>query len=785
MQESSNLSRMSEHLTNSNILCSRKTYGKKKDYRNLSISNENGGSFSATVSEQLKNNGTSLLSNYSEELYAEENFESVTTVTSNYSENSNIQKDSVVNSEICLFNDEDTDYYFPVSTDSPRDHDSFPSTPEASSCGSNYQRTRKNLKNRLSNQQYGSEETPESTSHEENPNSVNDSKSASNFLNLKQAPSSTKQNYLDSVGSQVEHTKNGIKASDAYVNKLPQNPVLFQTADQAGKIYGKGSMLQNPSKNSSNVLSILDLVSRFTASSNRAPQKTNPCNKRKRIQKECESVPAKKTSIVNHSVSSKVNSVEKKIINSAISIGSYSKSAILKSDVISTVSYQGALKKGDVKSPSKAPKHHHTPKKGNNESVDNMKGSVGVIKSVNNPSVPKKGDVKTPSKAVQKGNNRSVDSTERSIQMLQKYVSKNKTVKDYATTKVKCSSSSSLATSDLRLVRNETAEKIQSGNGDKQIEKPPFVQSEEYTVQNQALNNITEKNVSLNFVPTMPMIIAPNPPISQEGAMSPLYLWVTPSITDNSIQSDNCAVSNENLRDLSIPGPSTLNNDDSSVKTSDFYVKNLCAEETTTTTTTVINQTDIRCGQQKRFFRPRTHLNDGIEFHRFMANGFKNIENNCILKCKEESNQFFSMNPSLLNITVKEFFDTPSLTDVLLDYVNGLDMGKPLAVPNPNKGYDFPENFENENLLRVVKDFVHTAISYMIPANASKPLHISYSRIIKAAMLKMSSREFIVIMQVFKRTGQLFKLKDVCARLSLVALFVIFDEYKNKNRKCR
>ncbi|GBO23587.1 hypothetical protein AVEN_2585-1 [Araneus ventricosus] len=741
MQESSNLSRMSEHLTNSNILCSRKTYGKKKDYRNLSISNENGGSFSATVSEQLKNNGTSLLSNYSEELYAEENFESVTTVTSNYSENSNIQKDSVVNSEICLFNDEDTDYYFPVSTDSPRDHDSFPSTPEASSCGSNYQRTRKNLMNR---------------------------------------------HHMKKIRIlQVEHTKNGIKASDAYVNKLPQNPVLFQTADQAGKIYGKGSMLQNPSKNSSNVLSILDLVSRFTASSNRAPQKTNPCNKRKRIQKECESVPAKKTSIVNHSVSSKVNSVEKKIINSAISIGSYSKSAILKSDVISTVSYQGALKKGDVKSPSKAPKHHHTPKKGNNESVDNMKGSVGVIKSVNNPSVPKKGDVKTPSKAVQKGNNRSVDSTERSIQMLQKYVSKNKTVKDYATTKVKCSSSSSLATSDLRLVRNETAEKIQSGNGDKQIEKPPFVQSEEYTVQNQALNNITEKNVSLNFVPTMPMIIAPNPPISQEGAMSPLYLWVTPSITDNSIQSDNCAVSNENLRDLSIPGPSTLNNDDSSVKTSDFYVKNLCAEETTTTTTTVINQTDIRCGQQKRFFRPRTHLNDGIEFHRFMANGFKNIENNCILKCKEESNQFFSMNPSLLNITVKEFFDTPSLTDVLLDYVNGLDMGKPLAVPNPNKGYDFPENFENENLLRVVKDFVHTAISYMIPANASKPLHISYSRIIKAAMLKMSSREFIVIMQVFKRTGQLFKLKDVCARLSLVALFVIFDEYKNKNRKCR
>ncbi|GBL75028.1 hypothetical protein AVEN_243820-1 [Araneus ventricosus] len=196
---------------------------------------------------------------------------------------------------------------------------------------------------------------------------------------------------------------------------------------------------------------------------------------------------------------------------------------------------------------------------------------------------------------------------------------------------------------------------------------------------------------------------------------------------------------------------------------------------------------DKNCDQQKRFFRPRRNVIVGIEFHRFLIESVKKIVNNDIVQCKEDADKIFSMNPHLLNMTVKEFFDTPTVTDVLLDYINELDLDKPLVGYKPNKGYDFPEDYENKSLLRVVKDFVRYAIYCIIPENTSKALNISYARIVKTAMVKMSSREFRMVILVFRKTEPLFQLKDVCARLSIVALYVIFDkyikDYRRKNRK--
>ncbi|KAF8796718.1 hypothetical protein HNY73_001064 [Argiope bruennichi] len=345
---------MLEHLMDLNILQSRKTYGSKKNYGSSSVFN---GIYKP-------------FPDFIEELYAEEISVSATSVTnSSYSKN-NIQKD--VNPDICLFSDEDTDYYISGSTDSPKGRIPSP-IPETSSSGSNYQGMRKNLKNPLNNEQYNSENTFELPPHVENLNSVADTntfKSAGDFLNPNQVTLSVKQNSLLSKNSQANHPRIDVISSDDSVNKSPQKSNKTPPMPP----FGKALFFENPLINQS-IFPIIDLVKKFSVNNNQVRAKNNPSSKK--IKEKCELSSAKKKSkVANSASSSKINSLDKKTLNSTVSVRKASKNVILKSGVIKT----------------------------NIRSFDKVERSVDMIGCVRNTNTSKKYGIKMPSKAVQKRN---------------------------------------------------------------------------------------------------------------------------------------------------------------------------------------------------------------------------------------------------------------------------------------------------------------------------------------------------------------------------------------------
>ncbi|XP_055947847.1 uncharacterized protein LOC129981161 [Argiope bruennichi] len=693
--ESSDFPKMSEHLTDSNILQSKKTYGRNKNYASLSVYSE---SFSAFV----------------EELCTEENSAFATSITSSsYSKNKD-QED--VNSEFCLFNDEDTDYYISSSND-------WISSPnlETASSHSNYQRTRKNQKDRLNNKLYNSEKTFKLPSHEENSNSEADDKefkSASDFLNLDQATISLKQS---SLLSHNNHAGIDVISSDDPVDVLPQKSSTtstMQVAKPSGLVFGKGLFFENPLINTS-IFSIVDLVKRFSVNN----AKNNPSSKKNN--EGCELASIKKKSVANRAASSKRNSFDTKTLNSTVSVKKSRKSVIFKNNEINLGNLD--VKKNNAKTPRSIPKR-------NVRSFDKVEGNVD-ISYARNTDTPKKSSAKTFSEAVQEGN------IKRSV-------------------KAEVKSSITHITSDFHLVGNGTTGKMQSDCDEKQIEKLPFVHSHEQkenAVQSQFFN--------------IPIISAP---ISQET--SPPFIWSS---------NDNQAVSFGNIEDLAIPGPSTLSNNHSSMESNECNtdiepVNGSCVLIKKTTTTTTLLENPI-CHKQEK--RPGTLAYLGVTAEQRASDYFQKTENMCILRKQEMADEIFSRHPALRDVTVSEFCSSPRITNTFFDYLDQ-SVGFPPNYHDVSKGYDFPENFETENLLSVLKDFVHSIIYYLIPKDGPKPLYIPYSRIVNAAVHKMSATEQAIVTLVFRKNFPLdnpfVKLDDMLSKLDFAAMLVIFYEYKRR-----
>ncbi|XP_055930569.1 uncharacterized protein LOC129960883 [Argiope bruennichi] len=881
--ESSDFPQMSEHLRDSNILQSRKTYGRKKNSGSLSVCRENSGSFSTTV----------------EDWWAEKNLESAASITSSSYSKNNYEKE--VDSKFCLFSDEVTDNYVSGSADSPKD--GISSILGTVSSGSNYQRTRKNLKNQINNEQNNSEEIFKSSVHEKNSNFISDAnelKSANDFLNPNQATFSVKQSSLLSENSQANHTR--INKSDGSANELPQKSTV-QMGKPVGFLgFGKANFFENPLINQS-MFSLIDLVKKFSVRNNETCAKNTPTSKR--IEEVCEFAPLKKESVANSASSSKINSFDKKTLKSTVSIRKSSKNVILKSDVINANKL--GVKKGGVKTPSKSIQ------KRNIRSFDKIEKSVDMIGCVRNTDTPREIGAKIPSKAVQWENikrsikvltkyvskhkfvennvkatvkssvtrktsnlltdapmkrgakipSKAVQSKniKRSIKLLTKYVSKNKFVENNVKAKVK--SSITCTTSNLHLVRNGTTGKIQSDRDEKQIEKLPFVHSNEKAIQKQFLDNI-------------PVIFAPIPPFSQEtiplcirsvntsvaydhsiqngnqavshGNFEDMAIPEPSTLSNNhSIQNDNQAVSHGNFEDMAIPGPSTLNNnhsiqnDNMAVSHGDFEDLAISGPSTLSNNHSIENDnqavshgnfedlaipgpstlSNIHCIQNDNQAVSRGNFEDlaipgpstlsnnhssrdatnflenpvyheqemrtgsfmslGVFFEQTANDYFQRTENMCMLRKAEMARMIFSSHPSLSNITVSQFCNFPRITAVFSDYLNDC-VGVPLNYHDFNEGYDFPENFETENMLSVVKDFVHSIIFYIIPKYGPKPSDVSYLQIINAAVSKMSIRENAIVTRVFgkKSSSEKIKLDDMLSKFDFVAMLVIFDEYKRR-----
>ncbi|KAF8791273.1 rhoGEF domain-containing protein gxcJ-like [Argiope bruennichi] len=905
IHESSDFPNMSEHLTDSNILKSRKTYLRKRKSGSLSVCSENSGSFSAIV----------------EELCPEKNYKCATSITNcSYSKN-NYQKD--VDSEFCLFSDEATDNNISGSADNLKDDVS--SILGTVSSASNYQRTRKNLKNHINNEQNNSEETFKSSLNEENSNSVadaNELKSANDFLNPNQATFSVKQSSLLSENSQANHTR--INKSDGSANELPQKSTV-QMGKPVGFLgFGKANFFENPLINQS-MFSLIDLVKKFSVRNNETGAKNAPTSKK--IKEECELAPLKKESVANSASSSKINSFDNKTLKSTVSVRKSSKNA------------NELGEKSDVKTPSKSIQ------KRNIRSFDIIEKSVDMIGCVRNTDIPKKSGAKIPSKAVHSEN------IKRSVIVFKKFDFKNKFVRNNVKAKIK--SSINHTSTNLHLARNETTGKIQSDCDGKRIEKlsslhstsqnqflnniptifapkppvsqettPLFVRSvntsvaDSYSIQNdsqavlygnfddlavpcsstiksstrtysnlhlarngttgkiqsdcdgkrieklsslhntshnQFLNNIptifapkppvcrettplfvrsvntsvadshsiqndnqavlygnfdpysstikssitrTSSNLHLarngttgkiqsdcdgkriqklsslhntsqnQFLNNIPTIFAPKPPISQE--MTPLFVRsVNTSVADShSIQNDNQAVLYGNFYDLAVPCSSALSNNHSSFDANTFLVNPV---------------------HHKQKVRTGSLMSHSVSIEQRVNRYFQRTENMCILRKQDMAAEIFSRHLSLQNLTVSKLCNSPQITVVFSDYLNDF-VGIPPDYHDDNKGYEFPENFETENLLSVVKDFVHSIIFCIIPKDGPKPLNISYLQIIDAAVHKMSVRENAIVLQVFGKNSSLensfekitFKLDDVLTKLDFVALLVIFHEYKSR-----
>ncbi|KAF8796560.1 hypothetical protein HNY73_000920 [Argiope bruennichi] len=326
--------------------------------------------------------------------------------------------------------------------------------------------------------------------------------------------------------------------------------------------------------------------------------------------------------------------------------------------------------------------------------------------------------------------------------------------------KAEVKSSITHITSDFHLVGNGTTGKMQSDCDEKQIEKLPFVHSHEQkenAVQSQFFN--------------IPIISAP---ISQET--SPPFIWSS---------NDNQAVSLGNFEDLAIPGPSTLSNNHSSMESNECNtdiepVNGSCVLIKKTTTTTTLLENPI-CHKQEK--RPGTLAYLGVTAEQRASDYFQKTENMCILRKQEMADEIFSRHPALRDVTVSEFCSSPRITNTFFDYLDQ-SVGFPPNYHDVSKGYDFPENFETENLLSVLKDFVHSIIYYLIPKDGPKPLYIPYSRIVNAAVHKMSATEQAIVTLVFRKNFPLdnpfVKLDDMLSKLDFAAMLVIFYEYKRR-----
>ncbi|XP_055943405.1 uncharacterized protein LOC129973068 [Argiope bruennichi] len=251
------------------------------------------------------------------------------------------------------------------------------------------------------------------------------------------------------------------------------------------------------------------------------------------------------------------------------------------------------------------------------------------------------------------------------------------------------------------------------------------------------------------------------PPVSQETTPVCTQNVNTSVADDHHTQDDNQAVSCGKCEDLANPGPCTSSNNHSSVNTTTSLENRVCHKQ------------EVR---DKPFFTSRAVIFEQC------ANDFcQKTQNVCILKLKEIADEAFSREPRLKDMTVRDYFQSPGLAGILSDYLNDC-VGIPSNYQDVNKGYDFPENFETEKLLNVIKSFVHCVIFHIIPKDGPIPINVSYSQIMNAIVHKMSVREGAITLCIFGKMSSLemIKVDNVLSKLNFVALLVIFDEYKRR-----
>ncbi|KAF8791425.1 hypothetical protein HNY73_006291 [Argiope bruennichi] len=792
--ESSDFPKMSDHLTDSNILKSKKTYGR----------------FAVCINNKP-------FPGFIEELYAEENSGSATSITSSSYNKNNDQKE--VNSEYSLFSDEVTDY-ISGSEDSSKDGISFPFL-EVASSGSNYYRTRKNLKNDLNNEQNNSEEILKSDSDFLNLNQANhirkDKKvSCGESTNeLPQKPSEAVRRFLMCIKINLllfieEFMQKKILELQQIVQKMGFSFPFLEVASFWFKLLSHQEKpkndLNNEQNNSEEILkSDSDFLNLNQAnhirkdkkvscgeSTNELPQKPSEavrrflmCIKNKPSPDFIEELYAEENSGTATSITSSSynKNNDQKEVNSEYSLFS--------DEVTDYISGSEDSSKDGISFPflevaSSGSNYYRTRKNLKNDLNNEQNNSEEILKS---------------------------DSDFLNLNQAN-HIRKDK--------KVSCGES----TNELPQKPGETstvqvAKQTGCYFGKANFFENPLINqscfsivdlSKKYSVKNNqanASNNLSNKRITeeCELAPVKKKSVANNAVSSKINSFDKETLHSTVSVRKSSkdiiLKSINAGnldvkkcdaktpssfVHEQNAGDfehLAIPGPSTLSYNHSSMESRKCHTEiepvcDISALIKKPTTTFLENPV-----YHKQEMRTGSFTSLGASFEGCANNYLQQTKNKCILKTKKMADEVFSRDPLLRYESVSEYFELPNMIDILSDFL-GDCVSIPPTYHDVKKGYNFPENFERKSLSNLVKDFVQYVYFLLIPKDKPKPLNILYSQVMNVAVHKMSIRENAIVMKVFGNKSSLnnpfekLKLDDVLKKLYLVALLVIFHEYKSR-----
>ncbi|XP_055930570.1 uncharacterized protein LOC129960884 [Argiope bruennichi] len=846
--ESSDFPKMSDHLTDSNILKSKKTYGR----------------FAVCINNKP-------FPGFIEELYAEENSGSVTSITSSSYNKNNDQKE--VNSEYSLFSDEVTDY-ISGSEGSSKDGISFPFL-EVASSGSNYYRTRKNLKNDLNNEQNNSEEILKSDSDFLNLNQANhirkDKKvSCGESTNeLPQKPSEAVRRFLmciknkpspDFIEELYAEENSGTATSitsSSYNKNNDQKEVnseyslfsdevtdyisgsedsskdgisfpFLEVASSGSNYYRTRKNLKNDLNNEQNnsekiLKSDSDFLNLNQAnhirkdkkvscgeSTNELPQKPSEavrrflmCIKNKPSPDFIEELYAEENSGTATSITSSSynKNNDQKEVNSEYSLFS--------DEVTDYISGSEDSSKDGISFPflevaSSGSNYYRTRKNLKNDLNNEQNNSEEIFKSPFH----------------QENSNYVTDTNE--LKSDSDFLNLNQANHIRKDKKVSCGES----TNELPQKPGETstvqvAKQTGCYFGKANFFENPLINqscfsivdlSKKYSVKNNqanASNNLSNKRITeeCELAPVKKKSVANNAVSSKINSFDKETLHSTVSVRKSSkdiiLKSINAGnldvkkcdaktpssfVHEQNAGDfehLAIPGPSTLSYNHSSMESRKCHTEiepvcDISALIKKPTTTFLENPV-----YHKQEMRTGSFTSLGASFEGCANNYLQQTKNKCILKTKKMADEVFSRDPLLRYESVSEYFELPNMIDILSDFL-GDCVSIPPTYHDVKKGYNFPENFERKSLSNLVKDFVQYVYFLLIPKDKPKPLNILYSQVMNVAVHKMSIRENAIVMKVFGNKSSLnnpfekLKLDDVLKKLYLVALLVIFHEYKSR-----